>query len=95
MLSLAATLSRGRRLSLALPAAALFLILWYELRTDRWEKTVTAPIRVDMFLEIPLMMIALIFGATACVRVGLLDRWRRQPSRGRVALATVEKNDGK
>jgi hypothetical protein len=29
---------------------------------DRWEKTVTSPIRLDMFAEIPLMMLCLIFG---------------------------------
>jgi len=29
---------------------------------DRWENTVTAPIRLDMFAEIPLMTICLIFG---------------------------------
>jgi hypothetical protein len=41
---------------------------WYELYMDRWEKTVTAPIRVGMFLEIPLMIIALIFGAWGIIR---------------------------
>jgi len=30
---------------------------------DRWEMTVTAPIRLDMFAEIPLMILCLIFGA--------------------------------
>jgi len=30
---------------------------------DRWEKTVTAPIRLDMVAEIPLMILCLIFGA--------------------------------
>ncbi len=30
---------------------------------DRWEKTVTAPIRLDMFAEIPLMIVCLIVGA--------------------------------
>jgi len=29
---------------------------------DRWEKTVTAPIRLDIFVEIPLMILFLIFG---------------------------------
>jgi hypothetical protein len=34
----------------------------YEIRMDRWEKTVTAPIRLDMFAEIPLLILCLIFG---------------------------------
>jgi hypothetical protein len=29
---------------------------------DRWEKTVTAPIRLDMFVEVPLMILFLMFG---------------------------------
>jgi hypothetical protein len=30
---------------------------------DGWEKTVNAPIRLDMLAEIPLMILCLIFGA--------------------------------
>jgi len=62
LFGLAAALSRSQRLYLAMPAAVLFLILVYEIRMDRWEKTVTAPIRLDMFAEIPLMILCLIFG---------------------------------
>jgi len=29
---------------------------------DRWEKTVSAPIRLDMFAEIPIMILCLVFG---------------------------------
>jgi len=59
---LAAALSPVRRVHLAVSAAVLFLMLGYEIRMDRWEKTVTAPIRLDMFVEIPLMILFLMFG---------------------------------
>jgi hypothetical protein len=60
---LAAALAPSRRLPLATSAVILFLLSWYEIRTDRWEKTVSAAIRLDMFAEIPLMILCLIFGA--------------------------------
>jgi len=63
LFALAAALSPIRRLHLAMSAAALFLVLGYEIRMDRWEKTVRAPIRLDIYVEIPLMMLFLIFGA--------------------------------
>jgi hypothetical protein len=59
---LAAAFSPIRRQYLAMPAMLLFLILVYEIRMDRWEKTVSAPIRLDMFAEIPMMILCLIFG---------------------------------
>jgi hypothetical protein len=59
---LVAAFSLIRRLYLAMPAVFLFLILVYELRMDRWEKTVSAPIRLDMFAEIPMMILCLAFG---------------------------------
>ena len=59
---LAAVLFPMRRPHLAVPAAILLLLSLYEIRMDRWEKTVTAPIRLDMFAEIPLMILCLIFG---------------------------------
>ena len=62
LFGLAAALSPVRRLHLAVSAAVLFLVLGYEIRMDRWEKTVTAPIRLDLFVEIPLMILFLIFG---------------------------------
>ena len=45
---LAAALAPSRRMPLAISTVILFLLSWYEIRMDRWEKTVTAPIRVDM-----------------------------------------------
>jgi hypothetical protein len=63
LFGLAAALSPARRLHLAVSAAVLFLVLGYEIRMDRWEKTVSAPIRLDMFVEIPLMILCLMFGA--------------------------------
>jgi hypothetical protein len=63
LFALAAVLFPVRRLHLAVSAAVLFLLSLYEVRMDRWEKTVTAPIRLDMFAEIPLMILCLIFGA--------------------------------
>jgi hypothetical protein len=62
LFGLAAALSPVRRLHLAVSAAVLFLVLGYEIRMDRWEKTVSAPIRLDMFVEIPVMMLFLLFG---------------------------------
>jgi hypothetical protein len=63
LFGLAAAFLPSRRLHLAASAVILCLLSWYELRMDRWEKTVTAPIRLDMFAEIPLMIVCLIFGA--------------------------------
>jgi len=62
LFGLAAFFSRARRIHLAVSAAVLLLLSSYEIRMDRWEKTVTAPIRLDMFVETPLMILCLIFG---------------------------------
>ena len=62
LFGLAAALSPVRRVHLAVSATVLFLMVGYEIRMDRWEKTVTAPIRLDLFVEIPLMILFLIFG---------------------------------
>ena len=51
-----------RRLHLAISAGVLLLSGCYEIRMDRWENTVLAPIRLDMFAEIPLIILCLIFG---------------------------------
>ena len=64
----------ARRLYLTIPAVVLLLMLVYELRMDRWEKTVSAPIRLDMLGEIPLMVLCLAFGAWQIV----LSRRRKQ-----------------
>jgi hypothetical protein len=62
LFGLAAFLFPLRRTHLTVSAAVLLLLFLYEIRMDRWEKTVTAPIRLDMFAEIPLMILCLIFG---------------------------------
>jgi hypothetical protein len=62
LFGLAAVFFPVRRLHLAASAAVLLLLSLYEIRMDRWEKTVTAPIRLDIFAEIPLMILSLIFG---------------------------------
>ena len=62
LFSLAAAVLPVRRLPLGLSAGVLFLLACYEIRMDRWEKTVTAPIRLDMFAEIPLIVLCLIIG---------------------------------
>ena len=55
LFGLTAFFSRARRIHLAVSAAVLLLLSSYEIRMDRWEKTVTAPIRLDIFVEIPLI----------------------------------------
>ncbi len=62
LFGLAAFLFPVRRLHLAVSAAVLLLLSAYEILMDRWGNTVTAPIRLDMFAEIPLMMLCLVFG---------------------------------
>jgi hypothetical protein len=62
LFGLAAVLFPARRTHLAVSAAVLLLLFLYEIRMDGWEKTVTAPIRLDLFAEIPLMILCLIFG---------------------------------
>ncbi len=63
LFGLAVALAPSRRMPLATSTVILFLLSWYEIRMDRWEKTVSAAIRLDMFAEIPLMILCLIFGA--------------------------------
>ena len=62
LFGLAAALSPVRRLHLAVSATVLLLVFVYEIRMDRWEKTVRAPIRLDIFAEVPLMILCLTFG---------------------------------
>ena len=59
---LAAACFPMRRLHLGISAAVLFLLTGYEIGMDRWEKTVIAPIRLDIFAELPLMIFCLVFG---------------------------------
>jgi hypothetical protein len=60
-----AAMVRGKRWRLLVPAVALVLLAGYELGMDRWEKTVHAPIRLDLMVEIPLMGIFVIWGVLA------------------------------
>ena len=63
LFGLAAVISPVRRLQLTVSAVVLLLLSLYEIRMDQWEKTVTAPIRLDMFAELSLMTLCFIFGA--------------------------------
>jgi hypothetical protein len=45
-----------KRLRMVLPSVLLFVVAFYEFRMDRWERTVHAPIRLDMIFEIPLVI---------------------------------------
>jgi hypothetical protein len=65
-----AAMVRGKRWRLLVPAVALVLLAVYELGMDRWEKTVHAPIRLDLMVEIPLMGIFVIWGVLALVFSG-------------------------
>lgn len=62
LFGLAAAISPVRRLHLTISAVVMLLLSVYEIRMDQWEKTVTAPIRLDMFAEIPLVILCFIFG---------------------------------
>jgi hypothetical protein len=65
-----AAMVRRNRWWVGVPAFTLFLIAAYELFASRWEKTVSAPIRMDMFVEIPLMILFLIWGVAAILLSG-------------------------
>jgi hypothetical protein len=75
-----AAMVRGRRWRLLVPAAALVLLAVYELGMDRWEKTVRAPIRLDLMVEIPLVGVFVIWGVLALVfsrkKSGEKSEWR-------------------
>jgi hypothetical protein len=51
-----------KRLRLAIPAVLLLAVAVYEIFMLRWEKTVHAPIRLDLIVEIPLMFVLLAWG---------------------------------
>jgi hypothetical protein len=56
-----------KRLRLAIPLALLLLLAIYEIFMIRWEKTVHAPIRLDLVVEIPLMFALLAWGIAALI----------------------------
>lgn len=62
-----AAYSREKRLTLVIVASILIGLAGYEYVMDRWEKTVTAPIRLDMLVEIPLIAICLIWGLISLI----------------------------
>jgi hypothetical protein len=56
-----------KRLRLAIPAALLLVVAVYEIFMLRWEKTVHAPIRLDLVVEIPLMFVLLAWGIAVLI----------------------------
>jgi hypothetical protein len=52
---------------LLVPAVALLVLAIYELSMNQWEKSVRAPIRLDLFLEIPLIAIFIVWGLLALI----------------------------
>ena len=60
----------NKRWRVIIPAAGLSLLAIYELAMDHWEKTVSAPIRLDLFVEIPLIVVFMLCGALALVFSG-------------------------
>jgi hypothetical protein len=56
---------RKNRWHLLIPGVALWLLAAYEYRMDQWEKTVSAPIRLDMMVQIPVVLGFVIWGALA------------------------------
>jgi hypothetical protein len=65
-----AAMVRSQRWRLLVPAVALVLLAAYELGMDRWEKSVRAPIRLDLVVEIPLAGVFVIWGVLAMVFSG-------------------------
>lgn len=70
VLGICAAFLPSKRRRVIIPAAALSLLAAYEFGMDQWEKTVTAPIRLDLFLEIPLIVVSLIWGVLALIFSG-------------------------
>jgi NO-binding membrane sensor protein with MHYT domain len=56
-----------KRLRLAIPAALLLILAVYEIHMIRWEKTVHAPIRLDLAVEVPLMFLLLAWGIAVLI----------------------------
>jgi hypothetical protein len=65
-----------KRLRMVLPSVLLFVVAFYEFRMDRWERTVYAPIRLDMIFEIPLVITCVAWGVLAII---LPTKNRTQP----------------
>jgi hypothetical protein len=56
-----------KRLRLAIPAVLFLAVAVYEIFMLRWEKTVHAPIRLDLIVEIPLMFVLLAWGIAVLI----------------------------
>jgi hypothetical protein len=56
-----------KRLRLAIPIILLVLLVIHESLMIRWEKTVHAPIRLDLVVEIPLMFLLLAWGIAVLI----------------------------
>jgi hypothetical protein len=56
-----------KRLRLSIPILLLSVLAVYEMSMIRWEKTVHAPIRVDLVVEVPLMFLILAWGIAALI----------------------------
>lgn len=59
---------RGGAFTLVLPAVVWAIYGVYEIRMYFWMKTVSAPIRVDLLLIVPLLYLLLAIGMWACYR---------------------------
>jgi hypothetical protein len=56
-----------KRLRLVIPIILLVLLVIHESLMIRWEKTVHAPIRLDLVVEIPLLFLLLAWGIAALI----------------------------
>jgi cytochrome bd-type quinol oxidase subunit 2 len=60
----------NHRTRVLLPALGLTILAVYEIWMTHWEKTVSAAIRLDMFLEIPLMFAFILWGVLGTIFSG-------------------------
>jgi hypothetical protein len=74
-ISFAAVAARApqKRVRLAIPIALLLLLAIYEIFMIRWEKTVHAPIRLDLVVEIPLMFVLMAWGLAVLILPRRID----------------------
>ena len=56
-----------KRIRLGVPMVLLGLLAIYEALMLRWEKTVHAPVRLDLLVEIPLMFLLLAWGIATLI----------------------------
>jgi hypothetical protein len=70
VLGIRAAFLTSKRWRLIIPAAALSLLGAYEILMDRWERTVIAPIRLDLVVEVPLIAFFLTWGVVGLIFSG-------------------------